>query len=93
MREPLKIQVRHILVPYEHEINDIRRKLNQGEEFEELARKFSQCPSYAHGGDLGAITPGRTVQEFEDAAMRLEIGETSGPVRTKFGWHLIHRYG
>lgn len=90
----MKIKVRHILVPFEYELRDIERKLKNGEKsFEELAGTYSQCPSHSSGGDLGEISMGRTVLEFEEKAFSLEVGETSGPVKTKFGWHLIHRYG
>ena len=41
------------------------------------------------GGDLGWISPGDTVPDFEQAMNKLKIGEMSGPVRTPFGWHLI----
>jgi|FLYM01.1.fsa_nt_gi peptidyl-prolyl cis-trans isomerase C len=89
----MKIKVRHILVPFEHEIKDIDRKLKHNEStFEELARIFSQCPSHADQGDLGEISLGRTVQEFEEMAFSLDVGQTSRPVKTKFGWHLIKRY-
>lgn len=87
-----KIHVKHILVAQEYEIEDVERKLNEGKPFEELAQKFSKCPSHKEGGDLGAITRGRTVAAFEQAAFDLSVGQISQPVRTQFGWHLIYRY-
>ena len=62
------------------------------EKQEELAKKFSKCPSGQSGGDLGEFARGRMVPAFEEAAFELAVGETSGPVRTRFGFHLIHRY-
>lgn len=70
-------------------IEDIQDELNKGADFEELARKYSDCPSAAQGGDLGYFSRGQMVPEFEKAAFALEIGEVSEPVLTEFGYHLI----
>ncbi|NUM89259.1 MAG: peptidylprolyl isomerase [Bdellovibrionales bacterium] len=64
--------------------------MGEGIPFEDLA--FSRCPSGADGGDLGEFGKGMMVRAFEEAAFALKAGETSKPVRTSFGWHLIHRY-
>lgn len=85
------IRARHILVEQRYEIEDLQRKLKQGESFEELARKFSKCPSSAAGGDLGRFGRGRMVEDFEEAAFALKVGEISPAVRTRFGYHLIRR--
>lgn len=61
-----------------------------GTDFAELARTSSQGPSAKDGGDLGWFRRGTMVPEFEKAAFQLEPGGTSEPVRTRFGWHLIH---
>lgn len=81
----------HILVKHEYEALDLQRALANGKSFEELAKKFSSCPSAPSGGDLGFIKPGKTVEEFEEALMGLKVGEVSKPVRTRFGYHLIKR--
>lgn len=83
---------KHILVTHEYEAQDLIKKLNDGVSFEDLAQKFSKCPSSQQGGDLGSFTQGRMVPEFEQAVMGLEPGEISEPVRTAFGYHLILRY-
>ncbi|MDP8313495.1 MAG: peptidylprolyl isomerase [Candidatus Celaenobacter antarcticus] len=70
-------------------IEDIQDELNKGADFEELARKYSDCPSAAQGGDLGYFSRGQMVPEFEKAVFALEIGEVSEPVLTEFGYHLI----
>jgi len=58
-------------------------------DFAELAKKYSEDGSAANGGDLGWMSPGDLVPEFEQAMNRLQIGEVSNPVKSEFGWHLI----
>ena len=58
--------------------------------FGELARARSACPSAEHGGNLGQLSPGSTVPEFEAVLMRLPEGEATGsPVETRYGFHII----
>lgn len=85
------IQARHILVEHEHEAQDLVKKLEDGAKFEELAQKFSKCPSGTSGGNLGEFGRGQMVAPFEEAAFALEVGQVSGPVQTQFGYHLIER--
>lgn len=86
-----EIHCRHILVEQEYEAQDLTKKIAAGEKFEDLARKFSRCPSAKQGGDLGKFGRGRMVESFEEAAFALQPGQVSGPVRTRFGYHLIQR--
>lgn len=86
------VSAKHILVTHEHEAQDLIKKLSDGSTFEELAEKFSMCPSKAQGGDLGEFGRGRMVPSFEEAAFDLEVGSVSDPVQTQFGYHLILRY-
>lgn len=84
--------VRHILVQHSYEAEDLLRKLKQGESFEELAKKYSKCPSAKSGGDLGILKSGQADEDFEEASISLSEGQSSpSPVRTKFGYHLILR--
>ena len=55
----------------------------------ELARLKSKDPGAAEGGDLGYFTKEQMVPEFAEAAFKLEKGQTSDPVKTQFGWHII----
>ncbi len=99
---PEQVRARHILIRVpegaseaeiaqaKKQIEDIRKELEDGADFAELAKKYSQDPGSApNGGDLGFFSRGRMVQEFEDAAFSLEPGQVSDPVRTQFGFHLI----
>ena len=87
----MKIRASHILVQNQYEAEDLIRKLEAGDDFSELARKFSLCPSRQVGGELGEFGRGRMVEAFETAAFALTVGQISGPVRTPFGYHLIRR--
>ena len=86
-----QISASHILVDQEFEVQDIQKKLEEGISFEQLAADFSKCPSGRDGGSLGSFGKGMMVKPFEDAAFALEVGETSGAVKTQFGYHLIKR--
>ena len=88
----MNIKARHILVNQEFEVQDLQKKLANGESFEDLAKDHSKCPSGKTGGDLGEFGKGMMVKPFEDAAFALKVGEVSAPVRTQFGFHLIQRY-
>ena len=88
---PEKIHCYHILVKTESEAKNIKARLEKGEKFGSIAHQISLCPSGKKGGDLGSFTRGKMVKEFENAAFGLEKGQTSGPVKTKFGYHRIKR--
>ncbi len=70
-------------------IERIRERIESGAKFEDQAKTNSEDASASKGGDLGWISPGDTVPDFEQAVNRLKPGELSAPVRTPFGWHLI----
>lgn len=88
----LTVKAKHILVKEQFEAEDLLKKIAEGKTFDELAQKFSLCPSGRRGGDLGEFGRGRMVAPFEEAAFALEINEVSKPVKTQFGYHLIQRY-
>ncbi len=79
----------HILVKTEEEAKQIVSDLNSGANFTRLAQMKSICPSAKRGGDLGWFGRGKMVKEFENAAFALRSGQTSSPVKTEFGWHVI----
>lgn len=86
-----KIKASHILVKKRSQAAAILDELNKGADFAELARKHSECPSRKSGGNLGFFTRGQMVKEFEKVAFSLTKGETSGIVKTEFGYHIIKR--
>jgi peptidyl-prolyl cis-trans isomerase C len=70
-------------------IEAAKARLDAGEAFEEVAKDVSTCPSSAKGGDLGFFGKGQMDPAFEKAAFELEVGQTTGVVKTSFGYHLI----
>ena len=71
-------------------INDIYKRLKQGEDFKQLARQFSEDPgSKMDGGELGWSNPGDYDPAFEMTLNATEIGQLSEPVKSSFGWHII----
>ena len=88
-----KVHCAHILVKTKEEAEQIVEQLNAGADFGGIAAEKSMCPSKRRGGDLGEFGRGQMVREFEKAAFTLEKGQTSGPVKTEFGWHVIKRTG
>ena len=85
-----ELRARHILVKTESDAKAIIKELNEGADFEAMAKNKSTGPSGPNGGDLGFFGKGQMVPEFEKAAFALDKGEiTSSPVKTQFGWHII----
>ena len=90
--------IRHILVrtseltsedEAKRKLTVLRERIVNGTDFAELARLQSDDSSAGRGGDLGWISPGDTLPEFERAFQSLKLMEVSVPVKTQFGWHLI----
>jgi len=92
-------QARHILLRHRPSVTDLeaQRRLNgfkdqirvKASDFIQVAKKHSEDGSAPNGGNLGWMSPGELVPEFEQAMNQLNINEVSDPVRTEFGWHLI----
>ena len=69
---------------------EVIKKLDSGEKFEDLAKTYSKDGSGQNGGALGRFGHGDMVEEFEQAAYKLEVGKyTKEPVKTKYGYHII----
>src|SRR5690606_37248834 len=101
-KTPKRVRAQHILVKVdenapedevkkaEEKILAARKEIEGGADFGEVARRVSEDEATREkGGDLGLFGPGSMVKPFEDAAMALEVGQVSEPVRTRFGFHLI----
>jgi len=97
---PEQVRASHILIKTEgldeagkkearSRIEDILAKVKAGEDFAELAKAHSNCPSASQGGDLGFFDRKRMVPEFSEAAFKLKVGQVSDIVETKFGYHII----
>ncbi|ESU32502.1 hypothetical protein G3A_10965 [Bacillus sp. 17376] len=85
-----EIKASHILVEDEKTAQEVKKKLDEGTKFEDLAKEYSQDPgSAANGGDLGFFGPGKMVPEFEEAAYALEVNKISEPVQSQHGFHII----
>jgi peptidyl-prolyl cis-trans isomerase C len=83
---------RHILFNKDQreQAEEVKGQLEDGGDFAQLAKEFSQDPGSAEqGGDLGCLGRGETVPDFEDAVFGAEKGEILGPVETEFGYHVI----
>ena len=81
---------RHILVDDETKCLDLKKQIEEGADFAELAREHSSCPSGARsGGDLGTFGPCQMVAEFDQVVFNESLNTVHGPVKTQFGYHLL----
>lgn len=91
--QPEKRKISHILVEDKEEAELLLNQLNDGIiDFETTAKEKSICPSAEKNGDLGYISRGQMVPEFEEASFSLEAGNLSDIVKTEFGYHIIKCY-
>ncbi|NIP38957.1 MAG: peptidylprolyl isomerase [Candidatus Dadabacteria bacterium] len=84
-----RASARHVLVNTEEQCNDLKAKIEGGEDFGEIAHQFSQCPSGKEGGNLGEFNQGMMVPEFDMVVFTAPLNQVHGPVKTQFGYHLI----
>ena len=80
---------RHILVDSKELCEDLKKQIEGGADFAEIAKKHSKCPSGLQGGALGEFGPGQMVKEFDTVVFKEAVGQTHGPIQTEFGFHLI----
>lgn len=100
-KAPERVRASHILVKLDpkatdaekagarKKIEDIQKKIQEGQDFAAAAKEFSDCPSASNGGDLDYFQRGQMVAPFEETAFSVKVGEMSGIVETQFGYHLI----
>jgi Parvulin-like peptidyl-prolyl isomerase len=79
----------HILVKEETLAQEILKKLERGIRFDHLAKRYSRCPSGRNGGELGEFKQGAMVGPFDQAVFSCPLLKPYGPVKTKFGYHII----
>jgi peptidyl-prolyl cis-trans isomerase C len=84
-----KATARHILVETEEQCEEIKKRIEDGGDFAELAKEHSKCPSNRRGGDLGEFSEGQMVKEFDEVVFSGDLGMIHGPIQTQFGFHLI----
>ena len=99
--EPKQVKARHILFKLKQDAseedekkvkekaNAVLEKVGKGKDFALLAGKYSEGPTKSKGGDLGFFGAGQMAKPFEEAAFKLEKGQISDLVRTRFGYHII----
>ncbi|MCH1626395.1 peptidylprolyl isomerase [Fredinandcohnia sp. SECRCQ15] len=86
---PEQVKASHILVEDEETAKEVKKKLDEGANFEDLAKEYSTDSSAESGGDLGYFSAGDMVEEFEKAAFSMKIDDISNPVKTENGYHII----
>ena len=82
-------QASHILVDTKEKCEKLKQKIADDEDFADIAKEHSRCPSGKQGGDLGEFDPGQMVKEFDEVVFSSEINVVHGPVKTQFGYHLL----
>ena len=104
-KTPEQVEARHILIRVDQDAADdavetarkkaavVAEKAAKGEDFAKLAKEFSEGPTGANGGYLGKFDQNSMVKPFGDKVFAMKAGETSEPVRTQFGWHVIKLEG
>lgn len=85
----LRASARHILVDSEEKCAELKALIENGQEFAEIAKAHSNCPSKMQGGALGSFGKGQMVKEFEDVVFSAAINTVQGPLKTQFGYHLV----
>jgi peptidyl-prolyl cis-trans isomerase C len=83
---------KHILSKDKETSEKLLQELNKGADFSKLAQKYSLCPSKKNGGDLGEIRKGDLVKPVEQVIFKQALKKVHGPVKSKFGYHLIQVY-
>ncbi len=93
-----KVTAAHIMVMSEKEAKDLLGKLDKGDDFAELAKKYSHAPERQSGGSLAEMTKGQHLKTglpaiIEETAFMLKAGTYSGVIKSQFGWHIVKTSG
>ena len=84
-----RAEARHILVATEEKCLELKKRIEDGEDFGTVAKNCSICPSSKDGGALGEFGPGDMVDEFDKVVFSADVNTVQGPVKTDFGYHLL----
>ncbi len=85
-----KIETDAELEKAKQKIKDVKKEIDNGADFAEVAKKHSDCSSSQKGGDIGFFQrKGSIVEEFAKVAFSMKVGEVSEPIKTQFGYHII----
>lgn len=84
-----RASARHLLVEDETLCQELKQRIQNGEDFAEIAQEYSLCPSGQNGGDLGEFSEGQMVEEFDKVVFNEALNVVHGPVKTDFGYHLL----
>ncbi|MEM9102350.1 MAG: peptidylprolyl isomerase [Pseudomonadota bacterium] len=84
-----RASARHILVESEAQCNELKTSIEGGQDFGDVAKAHSKCPSGANGGELGEFGQGQMVKEFDEVVFSGELNTVHGPIQTQFGYHLL----
>ena len=99
--QPGRVKLSHIVIEFPKNSNpaqralarstieEVKKKLDQGESFEELAKKYSTSFSRVNGGAIGYLPRGKADKHLEDVAYAMKTGETSGIVESSYGYHIL----
>jgi len=84
-----RARARPILVETQEACQGLKDRIEAGEDFADIAKEHSQCPSGQQGGDLGEFRQGQMVPEFDCVVFVEPLGKVHGPIKTQFGYHLV----
>lgn len=84
-----RASARHILVESEARCEELKKQIEAGTDFADVAKAHSTCPSGSSGGDLGEFGRGQMVKEFDEVVFNGDLNQVHGPVKTQFGYHLL----
>ncbi|MGO8878235.1 MAG: peptidyl-prolyl cis-trans isomerase [Desulfomonilaceae bacterium] len=87
---PESVKLHHILLENEKDAKQVLARLKKGEKFADVASQVSICPSKTNGGDLGWMPKGSLVPEIEEVAFKMKKDQIEGPVKSKFGYHILY---
>lgn len=87
---PEQVEASHILVEDEETAKEVKKKIDEGGDFAELAKEYStDTQTKDNGGELGYFSTGQMVEAFDKVAFAMKVDEISDPVKTDYGYHII----